>query len=176
MRSAFAFIFGLVLGGTMLCAVIIGMDGTIPLFVRPITITLVNPTTVLANPTTVVTTMTITRITTTTMGTTSFAPYVLSLSLDKSTLRAGESLTFTIAAPDQRCLNHGHRVDLYVYDDTGHLEEEYVRSAPNPEPFPVTVTHTPQKLGTYTVKLYVIHIGLSRYAYMDDQQFFTVIA
>jgi hypothetical protein len=167
MRSVFAFILGLVIGGTMLYAVIIGTGDAILPFVKPTTITLVSPTTT-------VTTMTITRTTTATMERTSSAPYVLSLSLDKSVLRAGESITFTITAPDQRCLDHGHRVDLYVYDDTGHLEEEYVKSAPNPEPFPVTVKHAPQKTGTYTVKLYVIHIGLSRYAFMDDQRIFSV--
>lgn len=96
--------------------------------------------------------------------------YVLGLKFDKTSLQLGEDIIVTVEIIDPRCYNHGHRVDIYIYHESGFLEQEYVLDrAPN------TVTHKPQRKGIYTVKLWVIHIGLSRYSFLDGQATFTVL-
>lgn len=132
----------------------------------PVTVTVT-----VTSPVSIYITVTATSTTTTTLtGTAAGASYVLGLKLDKTSLQLGGDITITVEIIDPRCYNHGHRVDIYIYHESGFLEQEYVLDrAPN------TVTHKPQRKGIYTVKLWVIHIGLSRYSFLDGQATFTVL-
>lgn len=132
----------------------------------PVTVTV----TTTSSVSTFVTVIATSTTTATLSGTTAGSSYVLGLKLDKTSIELGEDITITVDIIDPRCFNHGHRVDIYVYHESGFLEQEYVLDrAPN------TVTHKPQRKGIYTVKLWVIHIGLSRYSFLDGQATFTVL-
>jgi hypothetical protein len=98
----------------------------------------------------------------------------LDLSLNKIDLAFGDSVIITISYADEQCKWHGHRVDLYIYHESGHLESRQIFTTPYQYTIPIEVTYTPKKLGKYTVKLWVMHYPPSRYASLDDKASFNV--
>lgn len=97
------------------------------------------------------------------------------MTLDKPTITLGATVTIVLRANDPSCNAHTHRIDLYMYYETGLLEKEFTE-----DPcltLPKTITFTPASRGVYTLKLYVRHYegGGHINAYLEDLQTLVVL-
>jgi len=106
----------------------------------------------------------------------------LYLTVNKPFYVLGETVMFTVHIGKDSCKQHGHVVDIYVYDSKS--LEDYFRVekvqglALQPWDFPINASYTPQKVDVYTAKLWVIHTQTSGHpqAYVEDTVAFTVAA
>jgi hypothetical protein len=128
--------------------------------------------------------VTITSVTTTTVTTTDFystqTPFPppsgrILMTLDRSTIALGATVTILLRASDPTCNAHTHRIDLYMYYQTEFLETEFTE-----DPclsLPKTITFTPASRGVYTLKLYVRHYEGAGHinAYLEDLQTLAVL-
>ena len=86
----------------------------------------------------------------------------LYLTIDKTICTSGETVTIRVYIGKESCKEHGHYVDVYVYDSKNFLVhrvyfEKASGLAVQPGDFPLNVTYTPTRVDVYTVKLWVIH-------------------
>jgi len=114
----------------------------------------------------------------------------LYLTVDKTVLALGETLTITIQIGNENCKGHAHHLDVYIYDSAGVLvhqvdwnrtlfEQAFGLGVFQPWDFPVKTTYKPVKIDTYLIKLWVIHDAAApghRQAYLEDTTIFKVVS
>lgn len=106
----------------------------------------------------------------------------LYLTVNKPLYVLGETVMFTVHIGKDSCKQHGHIVDIYVYDSKS--LEDYFRVekvqglALQSWDFPINASYTPQKVEIYTAKLWVVHVQPLGHpqAYVEDAVTFTVAA
>ena len=110
----------------------------------------------------------------------SVADRSLSLSVDKPVYSLGEIVTITVDIQAEKCRDHGHFLDIYIYNSMGFLiHRVYLEAAPEiaimPWNFPVKISFTPREVDVYTVKLWVEHSTMSRHWFLEDTITFRVV-
>ena len=106
----------------------------------------------------------------------------LYLTVNKPLYVFGETVTFTVHIGKDSCKQHGHIVDIYVYNSKSledYFRVEKVRGlALQSWDFPINASYTPQKVDVYAVKLWVIHSEAWGHpqAYVEDTVNFAVVA
>jgi len=113
--------------------------------------------------------------------TTIYADRSLSIMTDKPVYSLGETVTMTISIQNEKCREHNHIIDLYIYDSSnllvdrilGHTQEIGL----SPSQFPYQVKYKPPKVESYVVKLYVFHVYYwgARDPYLEDTATFQVV-
>jgi len=86
----------------------------------------------------------------------------LYLTIDKTICTPGETVTINVYIGKESCKEHGHYVDVYIYDSQNFLVhrvyfEKTSGLAVQPWDFPLNLTYTPTRVDVYTVKLWVVH-------------------
>jgi len=116
------------------------------------------------------------------IGVQAVADRSLYLTVNKPLYVFGETVTFTVHIGKDSCKQHGHIVDIYVYNSKSledYFRVEKVRGlALQSWDFPINASYTPQKVDVYTVKLWVIHSEAWGHpqAYVEDTVTFAVVA
>jgi hypothetical protein len=107
----------------------------------------------------------------------------LSIATDKQVYSLGDTVIMTISIQNEKCREHDHILDLYIYDSSKLLVDtillEYARGMGlRPSQFPYQVKYKPPRVESYTVKLFVFHgyYWGARYVYLEDTVTFQVVA
>jgi len=91
-----------------------------------------------------------------------YADRSLTVASDKPAYGPGESVTIIIQIRDEKCREHDHYLDIYIYDSANILVHQvYLEYSDGiglkPTDFPVKVKYFPSKPDVYVVKLWVLH-------------------
>ena len=91
-----------------------------------------------------------------------YADRSLSVSSDKPTYGPGETVTIIVQLGNEKCREHDHYLDIYIYDSANILVHQvYLEYSDGiglrPPDFPVKEKYSPLKSDVYTVKLWVLH-------------------
>jgi len=91
-----------------------------------------------------------------------YADRSLTVASDKSTYSLGETVTIIVQLGNEKCREHDHYLDIYIYDSTNILVHQvYLEYSDGiglkPTDFPVKVKYSPLKPDVYIVKLWVLH-------------------